>query len=108
MNLERFAHCVLTSRFDVRKSGSLHCEINYIHLRANKNILLTYFQSSRDLVCLQQLDYVDIYRGRGWKKKYKAPSDYCFALKVNCRSRLRFIHASDEINSQNTLLIPLL
>ena len=35
---------------------------------------------------LQQLDYVDIYRGRGWKKKYKAPSDYCFALKVQfCR-----------------------
>lgn len=27
-------------------------------------------------------DFVDVYRGLGWKKKYHAPTDHCFALKV--------------------------
>ncbi|KAK3587966.1 hypothetical protein CHS0354_014483 [Potamilus streckersoni] len=35
----------------------------------------------KDLTCLVQFDYVDIYRGLGWKKKYHSPTDYCFALK---------------------------
>ncbi|CAH1789452.1 unnamed protein product [Owenia fusiformis] len=38
-------------------------------------------KSPKDLVCLQQLDFVDIYYGVGWVKKYKAPTEYCFALK---------------------------
>ncbi|KAL5006735.1 hypothetical protein ScPMuIL_015541 [Solemya velum] len=38
-------------------------------------------KSSKDLSCLIQFDFIDIYRGLGWKKKYHAPTDYCFALK---------------------------
>lgn len=30
-------------------------------------------------------DFVDVYRGLGWKKKYHAPTDHCFALKVRGR-----------------------
>ena len=36
-----------------------------------------------DVTCLQKLDMVEVYYGIDWKKKYKAPSDYGFALKVN-------------------------
>lgn len=39
-------------------------------------------QTSKDLVCLQTFDVVDVYVGVAWKKKYKAPTTYCFALKV--------------------------
>ncbi|XP_036362670.1 ras-associated and pleckstrin homology domains-containing protein 1 isoform X4 [Octopus sinensis] len=38
-------------------------------------------KASKDLTCLVQFDCVDIYHGVGWKKKYHAPTDYCFALK---------------------------
>ncbi|XP_058888141.1 ras-associated and pleckstrin homology domains-containing protein 1-like isoform X5 [Acipenser ruthenus] len=36
---------------------------------------------SRDLVCFLQLDHVNIYYGQDYRNKYKAPSDYCLALK---------------------------
>lgn len=39
------------------------------------------FQSSKDLVCLMNLEMVQVYTGFGWKKKYKAPSDFGFAIK---------------------------
>lgn len=47
---------------------------------------LYYFQkerakSARDLVCLATFDNNQAYYGLGWKKKYKAPTDYCFAIK---------------------------
>lgn len=38
-------------------------------------------KNPKDLACLVQFDYVEVYRGLGWKKKYHAPSDFCFALK---------------------------
>ncbi|XP_033761330.1 ras-associated and pleckstrin homology domains-containing protein 1-like isoform X2 [Pecten maximus] len=38
-------------------------------------------KSSKDLTCLVQFDFVDVYFGLGWKKKYHAPTDHCFALK---------------------------
>ncbi|CAL1537602.1 unnamed protein product, partial [Lymnaea stagnalis] len=38
-------------------------------------------QNPKDLVCLVQFEYVEVYRGIGWKKKYHAPTDFCFALK---------------------------
>ncbi|XP_012944095.1 ras-associated and pleckstrin homology domains-containing protein 1, partial [Aplysia californica] len=38
-------------------------------------------KNPKDLVCLVQFEYVEVYRGLGWKKKYHAPTDYCFALK---------------------------
>lgn len=47
---------------------------------------LYYFQkerakSARDLVCLATFDNNQAYYGLGWKKKYKAPTDFCFAIK---------------------------
>ncbi|KAL3282307.1 hypothetical protein HHI36_005496 [Cryptolaemus montrouzieri] len=38
-------------------------------------------RSAKDLVCLAKFDNNQMYYGLGWKKKYKAPSDYCFAIK---------------------------
>jgi hypothetical protein len=38
-------------------------------------------KTSRDLVCLSTLDVNQVYYGAGWKKKYKAPSEFCFAIK---------------------------
>ncbi|KAK4880612.1 hypothetical protein RN001_008758 [Aquatica leii] len=47
---------------------------------------LYYFQkekpkTTRDLICLTTFDVNQVYCGLGWKKKYKAPTDYCFAIK---------------------------
>lgn len=39
-------------------------------------------QASRDLVCFLQLDHVNVYYGQDYRSKYKAPTDYCLALKV--------------------------
>ncbi|XP_008560684.1 amyloid beta A4 precursor protein-binding family B member 1-interacting protein isoform X2 [Microplitis demolitor] len=38
-------------------------------------------RTARDLVCLATLDVNQVYYGVGWKKKYKAPTDFCFAVK---------------------------
>ncbi|CAH1963829.1 unnamed protein product [Acanthoscelides obtectus] len=38
-------------------------------------------KSAKDLVCLATFDNNHMYYGLGWKKKYKAPTDYCFAIK---------------------------
>ncbi|XP_041670213.1 amyloid beta A4 precursor protein-binding family B member 1-interacting protein isoform X2 [Cheilinus undulatus] len=38
-------------------------------------------QSSRDLVCFIQFDNVNVYYGKDFKSKYKAPTDFCFVLK---------------------------
>lgn len=37
--------------------------------------------SSRDLVCLATFDVNQVYYGVGWKKKHKAPTEFCFAIK---------------------------
>ena len=50
-------------------------------------ILFFLFQASRDLVCFLQLDHVNVYYGQDYRSKYKAPTDYCLALKVGvCES----------------------
>ncbi|CAD1471645.1 unnamed protein product [Heterotrigona itama] len=38
-------------------------------------------RTARDLICLATFDVNQIYYGVGWKKKYKAPTDFCFAVK---------------------------
>ncbi|KAG7231253.1 hypothetical protein INR49_012084 [Caranx melampygus] len=38
-------------------------------------------KSSRDLVCFLQFDNVNVYYGKDFKTKYKAPTDFCFVLK---------------------------
>ena len=38
-------------------------------------------KTSKDLVCLSTFDVNQVYYGAGWKKKFKAPSDFCFAIK---------------------------
>lgn len=46
-------------------------------------------QSSRDLVCFVQLDNLNVYYGKDFRSKYKAPTDFCFVLKVSsCHRRL--------------------
>ncbi|KAJ8010147.1 hypothetical protein DPEC_G00071960 [Dallia pectoralis] len=36
---------------------------------------------TRDLVCFVQFDNVNVYYGKDFKNKYKAPTDFCFVLK---------------------------
>lgn len=38
-------------------------------------------KSSKDLMCLALFNSHNVYKGVGWKKKYKAPTDHSFALK---------------------------
>src|SRR6218665_323089 len=37
--------------------------------------------STKDLQCLITFEMNCVYFGLGWKKKYKAPTDFCFAIK---------------------------
>lgn len=40
-------------------------------------------QSSRDLICFVQFDNLNVYYGKDFRSKYKAPTDFCFVLKVS-------------------------
>ncbi|XP_022237619.1 ras-associated and pleckstrin homology domains-containing protein 1-like isoform X2 [Limulus polyphemus] len=55
---------------------------------------------SKDLVCLTGFEVNNIYKGFGWRKKYKAPTDFCFAIKhpeiqVKCCRSIKFLCAED-------------
>lgn len=42
----------------------------------------SFSQLSKDLVCLTTFEMNNVYMGFGWKKKYKAPTEFGFAIKV--------------------------
>ncbi|XP_076326248.1 uncharacterized protein LOC143233662 isoform X2 [Tachypleus tridentatus] len=56
---------------------------------------------SKDLVCLATFQANHIYQGFGWRKKYKSPTDFGFAIKhpdiqVKCCKNIKFLCAEDQ------------
>lgn len=59
-------------------------------------------RSPKDLVCLATFDVNQVYYGVGWKKKYKSPTEHCFAIKHPCLQQpkstkyVKYVCAEDE------------
>lgn len=47
---------------------------------------LSVLQCSADLACFIRFMNLDIYTTENYRHKYKAPTDFCFILKVTLRS----------------------
>ncbi|XP_067942193.1 amyloid beta A4 precursor protein-binding family B member 1-interacting protein-like isoform X1 [Watersipora subatra] len=65
-------------------------------------------KSTRNLLCLTSFEQVEIYRGFGWRKKYKAPTEHCFALKhpkLQKKSKdIRYFCCEDEYTLKKWLM----
>lgn len=51
------------------------CQLGLYYLPKDK------VKTLKELVCLATFDTNEVYLGVNWKKKYKSPTDYCFAIK---------------------------
>ncbi|UJR16158.1 hypothetical protein I4U23_003068 [Adineta vaga] len=60
-----------------RKSWKKH----FCVLRSSGLYFVPKGKSKKDLVCLAKFENVELFFGLEWKKKFKSPSDFCFALK---------------------------
>ncbi|CAF4683661.1 unnamed protein product [Rotaria sp. Silwood1] len=60
-----------------RKSWKKH----FCVLRSSGLYFMPKGKSKKDLVCLAKFENVELFFGLDWKKKFKSPSDFCFALK---------------------------
>lgn len=65
-------------------------------------------KSSKDLMCLALFNSHNVYKGVGWKKKYKAPTDHSFALKcpkVNITGKgMKMLCAEDNESLQKWIM----
>lgn len=67
-------------------------------------------KSAKDLVCLATFDNNQIYCGLGWRKKYKAPTDFCFAIKhprlqePKSSKYIKYLCAEDQKNLQRWMV----
>lgn len=50
--------------------------------KKKKNPLFSGPQSSSDLTCLVRFEKINVYTTRNYRQKFRAPTDFCFVLKV--------------------------
>lgn len=61
---------------------------------------LSVLQSSPDLTCLTSFEKVDIYATKNYRQKYRAPTDFCFILKVEPGEIFSLCYYSAQVVSE--------
>ena len=64
--------------FTLRSSGLYYCPTGKLDKNGGQK---PSSKSTKELLCLATFDLNSVYLGFGWKKKFKAPTDFGFALK---------------------------
>ncbi len=64
--------------FTLRSSGLYYCPTGKLDKNGGQKPSP---KSTKELLCLATFDLNSVYLGFGWKKKFKAPTDFGFALK---------------------------